>query len=362
MTDEQQAAAGHLRYLEIGFQPLLKNAFPARTDFIDTRFRWANVRAYEVQKKSILGRLGAKIVFFAKALGISTRQDYDVVVTRCLGPVNSFGQSGLAHLARELMGGLFRFLVLYAARGKRVRLVVIDQTDHLTIHPRDRRLAWSCDLYFKRELADNHWHTLEAVLPRGACIGVMTKASVGAKLRSKLRPIALGIEAAAILPPSPNAEKMYDLFYCGFSLEIPVREGLRDVLTKLKDRGWRVHVPEERLNSNEFQKAIRQSRLCLSPGGSGWDCYRHYEVVAYGSVPLFNYRSICTIAPFRHEEHCFYYDPQADLVKQLETWLARPAKTLDQIVAAAQEHLKSHFTFEALAVYVDKEIERLPHG
>lgn len=361
MNDDRQFVGSDLRYLEIGFQPLLKNAFPTQTDFIDTRFRWANVRAYEVQKKGLLARLGAKTVEFAHAVCISTRQDYDVVVTRCLGPVNSFGQSGLAHLARVIIGDVLRILVLYAARGKRVRLVVIDQTDHLTIHPRDRRLAWWCDLYFKRELADNHWHTLEAVLPRGACIGAMRHTSVGVKLRSKLRPFALGIEAAAVLPPSPNAEKAYDLFYCGLSSEIPARESLRDVLTVLKERGWRVHAPEQRINSNDFQAAIRQSRFCLSPGGAGWDCYRHYEVVAYGSVPLFNYRSICMSAPFRNEEHCFYYDPQADIVKQLETWLVLSATKLDQMVAAAQEHLKSHFTFESLAIYVNKEIERLPH-
>jgi hypothetical protein len=362
MTDDQQTAARPLRYLEIGFRPLLKNAFPARTEFIDTRFRWADVRTYEVQEQSIIRRLAGKMVLFFKALRIGTYQNYDVVVTRCLGPVNSFGQSWLAHLGRVFMGGLFRCLVFYAARGKRVRLAVIDQTDHVTIHPRDRRLVWACDVYFKRELADNHWHTLEAVLPRGACIGAMPKAEIGAKLRSKLRPFALGIESTAILPPILSAEKMHDLFYCGFSGEIPVRQHLGEVLAKLGERGWKVYAPEQRLTPDEFRRAVRQSRFCLSPGGSGWDCYRHYEVAAYGSVPLFNYRSIWTIAPFRHGEHCFYYDPQGDLIEQFETWLKLPPMTLDQITAAAQAHLNSHFTFDALAHYVIQEIERLPHG
>lgn len=360
LADVRQPPACSLRYLEIGFQPLLKNAFPTQTDFIDTRFRWSDVRTYQVERRSITRRLRDKCGQFLHALRLSIRQDYDVVVTRCLGPVNSFMQSGLAHWARVLMGCLFRLLVLFAARGKRVRLVVIDQTDHVTIHPRDRRLAWSCDLYFKRELADNHWHTLETVLPRGACIGDMAKTAWGARLRAKLRPFALGIEEEAILPPAPSAEKAYDLFFSGFSSEIPVREGLREVLAELQERGWRVYAPEQRLHYDDFQAAIRQSRFCLSPGGSGWDCYRHYEVVANGSIPVFNFRSIGSIAPFRHGEHCFYYDPQADVAKQLETWLALPAMELDQMVAAAQEHLTAHFTFQALAAYVNQEIERLP--
>src|SRR5207249_4047390 len=113
---------------------------------------------------------------------------------------------------------------------------------------------------------------------------------------------------------------------------------------------------------DEYREAVRQTRLCLSPGGVGWDCYRHYEVVAYGSVPVLNYRSLCSIAPFRHGRHCFYYDPQADLVGQLEEWLRLPPAVLDDMVGEAQRHLRAHFTFDALAAYVVGELGKLPRS
>lgn len=33
-------------------------------------------------------------------------------------------------------------------------------------------MAGACDLCFKRELADNLWHSLESILSRGACAGI----------------------------------------------------------------------------------------------------------------------------------------------------------------------------------------------
>lgn len=256
------------------------------------------------------------------------------------------------------MGLIFRALVLFAARGPRVKLAVIDLTDHVTIHPRDRKLAWRCNVYFKRELADNHWHSLESVLPRGACAGAARGVPAGRRLRSKLRPIALGIDAPTVVPPVPTAQKKYDLFYAGTSAEIPVREDLGCVLETLRRRGRSVFAPPERLSPEEYREAVRQSRLCLSPGGVGWDCYRHYEVVAFGSVPVFNYRVLRSLAPFRHGVHCFYFDPQADVAGQIEQWLVSPPPVLDGMAAAAQEHLRRHFTFAALAGYVLEEIQK----
>jgi len=354
-----EPVARPLRILEIGFQPLLSTAFPDQTEFIDTRFRWSEVRTYETAKSSLPRRLYRLAGSFVHLLRTCWRQEYDVVATRCLGPVNSHGRSILNHLGRVMMGGAFRGLVRFTARGQRVRLVVIDQTDHVTIHPRDHKFIRACALYFKRELADNHWHSLEAVLPRGACTGATRFTPEGVALRARLRPFALGIDATAIVPPIPTTGKKYDLFYVGTAAGIPLREGLHEVLDVLAGRGWRVFAPKERLTPDEYREAVRQSRLCLSPGGVGWDCYRHYEVVAFGSVPVFNYRGMQSIAPFRHGVHCFYYDPQGDVAEQVEVWLRLPPELLDRVAGGAQEHLAKHFTFDALAAYVLRELEAL---
>lgn len=344
------------KVLEIGFQPLLKNAFPGAVTFADTRFRWSNVQEYQVSSASLPVKVQRLTSGFILALRLALTQDYDAVVTRCLGPVNSYGRPWWTYLAGRSIGWVLEGLVRFAARGPRVCLVVIDQTDHSTIHPRDRRLASSSDLYFKRELADNLWHSLESILPRGACAGTTSKTPLGESLCMKLRPLSLGIDESKIGQPVPSAGKRYDIYYSGTSSHIPVRKDLIRALGALEQRGWRVFAPQTRLSSEEFHTAVSQSRLCLSPSGIGWDCYRHYEVLAFGSVPAMNFRPVRSIALLRHGRECFYFDPQDELVTQIEGWLNLSNERLDEIVVAGQERLKHYYTFDAMARYIMDEI------
>jgi len=362
-TNTEEASQGPIdpsrrcpKILEIGFQPLLKNAFPDTVEFVDTRIRWSDARDYRASEAPLTEKVRRLTRDFIRALRLALKQDYDAVLTRCLGPVNSYGRPWWIHFLRICAGGLLESLVRFAARGSRVVLVVLDQTDHSTIHVRDRRLCIASDLYFKRELADNLWHSLESILPKGACAGITSKSPLAESLCQKLRPFSLGIETSRIAPSVPSAEKHYDIYYSGTSSHIPVRENLIGLLEMLALRGWRVFAPQYLLSREEFRDAVSQARICLSPAGIGWDCYRHYEILAFGSVPAINFRTVRSIAPLRHGRECFYFDPQDDLVAQIEAWLNLDNEQLDEVVAAGQKRLRHHYTFDALAHYMMIEI------
>lgn len=344
------------RVLEIGFFPLLSQAFPEQARWIDTSLNWKDTRRYERDAVPFLQRLKRLWAEAARGFLLASRQDYDAVVTRSLGSVNSFGSPFWRHFPRVVMGWGLEGLARYAARGSRVRLAVIDLTDESTIHPRDRALFWRSDLYFKRELADNLWHTLESVLPRGAVAGACLAPPLGPSLTGRLRPISLGIDEAAIRPPRPAAQKTHDIFYSGSTSQVPSRMALSSVLENLRERGWRVATPRERLEPDRYREMAANSRLCLSPCGVGWDCYRHYEIVALGSVPVFDFRSIRQSAPFRHGVDCFYVDPQDDAASRIHEMLQTPDPMLDAMAAAAQRRLEEHFTFKALARYLMAEL------
>lgn len=344
------------RVLEIGFLPLLSRAYPEQARWINTSLHWKDTRQYERDDAPIWRRLIRLWAEAARGLSLASHQDYDAVVTRSLGSENSFGNPWWVHLLRGAMGWGLEGLARYAARGSRVRLAVIDLADEGTIHPRDRALFWRSDLYFKRELADNFWHTLETVLPRGAVAGACLAPPLGPSLTGRLRPISLGIDEAAIRPPLPAAQKAYDVFYSGSTSQVPSREAMPSILQNLRARGWRVASPGQRLEPDRYREVTANSRLCLSPGGVGWDCYRHYEVVALGSVPVFDFRSIRQTAPFRHGVDCFYVDPQDDAASRIHELLQTPDATLDSMAAAAQRRLEAHFTFKALALYIMAEL------
>ncbi len=345
-----------VRVLEIGFFPLLSRAFPEQVQWINTSLQWKDTRCYKRDEASFFRRVGRLCAEAARGFAAASRQDYDVVVTRCLGSVNSFGRPIWVHLVRTAIGWGLEGLARYAARGTRVRLAVIDLADEGTIHPRDRRLFWRSNLYFKRELADNLWHTLETVLPRGAVAGVCVVPPLGSSLTERLRPISLGIDESAARAPIPAARKSHDVFYSGLSSLVPSRVALPAILDDLKARGWRVAMPRERLDFEQYREMMAGSRLCLSPGGVGWDCFRHYEAVAFGSVPVFDFRSIRQRAPFRHGVDCFYVDSQDDVASRIDEFLKTPDATLDAMAAAAQRRLNEHFTFHALARYVMAEL------
>ena len=357
VSERPRAAApdcppGSPQILELGLMPLVTTAFPERTTFLDTRLRWADVRTRAPRSGSLpvrLLRLARRVAGIGRTCLV---QDYDIVVARCVGPVNSAGRSLPVHAALSLIGLAFRGLVLFAARGPRVRLAILDVTDHLTIHPRDRAFLRRCDLFFKRELAANRWNTLETVLPRGACAGHARQDPDCLALRAKLRPFALGIEAAALSPPIPASARRYDLFYAGSAQGIGFREAVSSVLPRLAARGWRIHAPPHRLSRQAFAEAIAGSRFCLSPGGVGWDCYRHYEVAALGSVPIFDTRPLTGIEPFLHGREGFYLDPQEDLERALDLLLRTDDAGVDRMTAAAQALVERVYTFDALARYV----------
>ena len=163
------------RILEIGFQPLFHDVFPDMVTFIDTRLRCSSVRDYQVSQASLAEKMQRLTSIFMRAARLALNQDYDLVITRCLGPVNSYGRPWWHHFFRCCAGWALEGLVRFAARAECVGLRVLDQTDHGTIHPRDRRsAAGASDLYFKRELADNLWRSLETMLPSGACAGILS--------------------------------------------------------------------------------------------------------------------------------------------------------------------------------------------
>lgn len=342
---------------EIGFDPILKRVYPDQVEFVNTRLRWSDTRAQIASQASAAKTVARALKAFLRALRLASRQRYDVVVTRCLGPVNTFRKPWYVHLAMAMAGVLLEKLVFFASRGRSVRLVVIDQTDHVSVNPRDRRLIERCHLYFKRELAQNHWHSLESVMPERGCIGTARIDPGAVRLRRKLRPISVGFYGDPDERPIPAANKSLDIFYCGNNTEIPLRERLDELLAELARKGWKVYSTRQRLTPEQFHDAIRNSRLSLTVGGAGWDCYRHYEVLAYGSVPIMDFRPIQVVAPLRHGRECFYIDPQDDLVAQIEPWLALAPAQIDRMIAAGAQMLRRHYTADAIGRYVMREIE-----
>jgi hypothetical protein len=83
-------------------------------------------------------------------------------------------------------------------------------------------------------------------------------------------------------------------------------DGIHELLA-LRNEGYVIDVPQQRLPMEEFHRRVAQAWLAWSPGGLGWDCSRHYEIAWLGTAPLMNYPTIVRDRPLRDGEHCILH-------------------------------------------------------
>jgi hypothetical protein len=260
--------------------------------------------------------------------------------------------------SRRALNGQSHILSPVAAQLLRVPIkapiAVLDTEDYPAIN-RDRFfLLARSRLYFKRELPPDHWrlfmHTAHPNLPtRRFRQRLRWRRDI-----DKIRPLSLGLpmESRALLPIEAG-EKTADVFFVGdFETSSTVRAaGMRELLA-LRDRGVVIDIPPSRLPLPEFYQRAARAWLAWSPEGLGWDCFRHYEALACGSVPVINQPSIERHQPLIAGEHALFYDTvPGELTRTVVSALADKDR-LRAMARVGKVHVMTHHTPEALARYV----------
>lgn len=213
--------------------------------------------------------------------------------------------------------------------------------------------------YFKRDLPQNPCNAFLYTHPKVECSGNVLRTAPFNRWVPKLRPISLGInDALAAKLAAIEAPKISDVFFAGdVSLRPNRLAGIRQ-LERLKSEGFKIDIATQRLPHDEFIQRCAQAYLVWSPEGFGWDCYRHYEAAAAGSVPLMQSPPIYGHAPFMDNEHTIYYYVEGDhLAVRVRQALQNRARLAEMGRAARQHVLKSH-THLALSRYVIEETKR----
>jgi hypothetical protein len=347
--DELEAKRG--KVLEVGGLKLVGRGREQFVQFIDTSFSTVP----EPERKSRLERILKEAISLWNEIG---RPEYELIVFRCFGrfiwrPEHSWTLNGLRWLMR-----LFLQLCLLRQRAQ-AQLVVIDLVDEMTIDRLDLWLLKRCDLYFKRELSQNAWTTLQRVQPPHAEYNSLPANPRFRRLADKFRPISIGITGAHLVelrdrePQRPDAvKKQYDLFFAGAVEHSTVRQAGLQWLERLQQEGYSVYLSTERIDQQQFDELLSASWLCWSPEGSGWDCYRHYEACLAGSVPVINFPTIQRFAPLIHGVHCFYYAVEGDDLFQIIRAALTTKYRLKEMAAAAREHVLAHHTPNRVGDYI----------
>lgn len=233
-------------------------------------------------------------------------------------------------------------------------IVALDHEDLPVINRNNFFLLDRCNVYFKRELPPDRWRlflkTGHANLPTPR---FRQNAGHRAWL-AKLQPISLGLPLTTPEPfPVGCAEKTTDIFFAGrIDASSSVRRRGLPELIALREHGVVVDIAEAPLPRAEFYRRCAQARLTWSPEGLGWDCFRHYEAAACGSVPLMSQPTIERHRPLLQGIHAIYHDiEQGGLTRAVLAALGdRPR--LEAIGRAARGHVLAHHTPTALARHI----------
>ncbi|MBD3308030.1 hypothetical protein GF339_16430 [candidate division KSB3 bacterium] len=163
-------------------------------------------------------------------------------------------------------------------------VVVVDLNDIPYLKPGMVEVLQECKLYFKREVPYNRfgiYHSFRSAKYR-------TQETLA--LLKKIRHIPLGIldstfdELSQMRTPSQDI----DVFWVGqmsSTIRVKVSQYLRELASQNR---WKIVIPQERLSFEEYCRMVARSKITVSVEGDGWDCFRHYEAVALGSLPLIN--------------------------------------------------------------------------
>ena len=213
--------------------------------------------------------------------------------------------------------------------------------------------------YFKRELPQNPCNAFLYTNAKTECNGNVLHTAPFPDWLKKLRPISLGIDdATAARLASLEVKKETDVFFAGDVQNRPNRlAGLRQ-LRQLAVAGFKIDLPEGRLSRDEFLLRCARAYLVWSPEGFGWDCHRHYEIAAAGSVPLMQTPTIQRYAPLADGDHALYYWVEGDhLAARVRQALLNRAR-LAEMGQAARRHVLQWHTHGVQGHYIIEESKR----
>ena len=352
---DSKAGSEQPRILEIGYHRLMREAYPASTDHWST---WPGPDVVLDARHETAVTLAA-LPRLARALG---SRDYDLVVVQA-GTFRPWHWQALSRsiFRRSALSGhipYFRGFGQEMLRGRVTAPVAIwDWEDAPFIYRHNVFLLDRAALYFKRELPTDHWRVFMRTLHRGVPTPRFRMEETQRRRIAKLRPISLGLPLGLENLPGarPIAEeaKTADVFFAGsVAGSTTVREaGLAELLA-LRDKGYRIDVPDNALGLDDYLRRCASAWLTWSPEGYGYDCHRTYEAAICGSVPLQSQPTVHRYKPLHDGEHCFYYGVEpGGLTRTVQAALA-DRRRLSAMARAARDFVLKEHTQAALARYI----------
>ena len=295
------------RILEVSRDPLFKAVFPERTTWVQTG------RPLEPYGRHA-GHAEFERVGLARAVGGLIGRSFDFAIFPAIrARVPGDAHNKAKATSRRMLLRMSSSEMLTGAVGRilgvgSVRYIIRDVGDFPDLD--EVGTAWLPDalVYSKREVLESD----------------LAQSPLSAPIVYTPMPFEFGPYEGLM-----DTEKTADVFYAARPVG-ELRRQAEGVLDELARAGVVVDRPEGRLDFIDYLGRMASARLVVSPRGQGEHCYRHYEALLVGSVPVINRPLQPVHYELRHGETCLFYEPTAEgLAGQIVEALSDPDRLRD---------------------------------
>ena len=134
------------------------------------------------------------------------------------------------------------------------------------------------------------------------------------------------------------------------------RRQAREALQALAAEGVVVDIPQERLAFEDYLARMSRARLVVSPRGQGEHCYRHYEALLVGAVPVINYPDKPIYYELEDGVTALFYDPNGNGLREVVLGALADPDRLDRIAAAGSQLVETRHSKNVICQQI---LERL---
>jgi hypothetical protein len=234
----------------------------------------------------------------------------------------------------------------------KIPVAVVDFDDWICIPPSGQYYLQNCTLYYKRELPFNRfflyypdrpspWRKMrEQILP----------------LCGKTRRLPLGIEDHKYKDLQKLRQKRQDIdvFFCGQPTSTLRIQAAKELKKLARTTNWKI-VMADSMSFKEFCEHIARSKITVSVSGGGWDCFRHYEATALGSLPLMDRPTVDTCW-FDIADGSFFFDSTfGNFKERLEFFLTCPERR-SAALAAITQHVEQEMLHSKIVERIVTEL------
>ncbi|MDY0096174.1 MAG: hypothetical protein RBT80_26045, partial [Candidatus Vecturithrix sp.] len=197
-------------------------------------------------------------------------------------------------------------------------VIVVDLTDSPLLTPKDQRVLRDCSLYFKREVPFDRLFLYYQDRPAPWT----TRRKELLPILEKVQNIPLGIEDAkyAALKQQRVTVQDIDVLFVGEITNTLRKTGMEHLQELASNSQWNIVITRG-LPFDEYCRMIARSKITVSIAGGGWDCFRHYEAVALGSLPLMNKPTIDAVWWHPMPEEIFFENTFVNFRSRIEQLL-----------------------------------------